>query len=171
MTSNKSQTISSKLHFANKMSELLSATMKSIDHDILCVHFKLIVYETYWIVKKDRFNSILRQEDAYLLELFRCIHLNLLRAGIVKDMGDLDKSPWSGHSALSGGIERPWQDTENRFIRASKELTIHMMKTIETLGVYAIDVAHAPGEVGVRGLNEEVVMIAEQAKSRNPHMP
>jgi hypothetical protein len=46
-----------------------------------------------------------------------------------------------------------------------------MMGPVETLGIHAIDVPHAPGQVGVRGLNEEMVMIAEQAKSGNPHMP
>jgi hypothetical protein len=33
-----------------------------------------------------------------------------------------------------------------------------MMRPVETLGVYAIDVPSAPGEVGIRGLNEEMVM-------------
>jgi hypothetical protein len=30
---------------------------------------------------------------------------------MVKNMGELNKSPWSGHSALGGHIERKWQDT------------------------------------------------------------
>ena len=39
------------------------------------------------------------------------VHLNLLRAGIVKNMGELNRSPWSGHSPLGGRVERKWQET------------------------------------------------------------
>jgi putative transposase len=61
---------------------------------------------------QNRYKSIVCQEDRYLLELVRYIHLNLIRAGLVKDMGSLNRSPWSGHSALMGYIKRDWQDTE-----------------------------------------------------------
>jgi len=46
-----------------------------------------------------------------------------------------------------------------------------MMGPVETLGIHAIDVPHAPGQVGIRGLNEKMVMSAEQAISGNPHIP
>jgi len=46
-----------------------------------------------------------------------------------------------------------------------------MMGPVETLGIHAIDVPHASGQVGIRGLNEKMVMIAEQAISGNPHIP
>jgi putative transposase len=52
------------------------------------------------------------QEKAYLMELVRYIHLNLLRAGIVKDMTGLNRSPWSGHSVLLGNKKREWHNTE-----------------------------------------------------------
>ncbi len=61
---------------------------------------------------QNRYRSILCQEDAYLLELVRYIHLNPIRAGIINDMKDLDQYPYCGHSALMGNISRPWQDTE-----------------------------------------------------------
>jgi putative transposase len=48
---------------------------------------------------QNRYKSIVCQEDAYLLELVRYIHLNLLRAGLVKTIDDLNRSPFSGHSA------------------------------------------------------------------------
>jgi REP element-mobilizing transposase RayT len=60
---------------------------------------------------QNRYKSIVCQEDAYLLELVRYIHLNLLRAGVVKTMRVLNKSAWSGHSALVGHIDRKWQET------------------------------------------------------------
>ena len=40
------------------------------------------------------------------------IHLNLLRAGLVKDIIELSQSPWSGHSALMGKFKREWQKTD-----------------------------------------------------------
>jgi hypothetical protein len=47
-----------------------------------------------------------------LRELVRYIHLNLLRANVVRDLEELNRSPWSGHSALLGNVKRSWQDTE-----------------------------------------------------------
>jgi hypothetical protein len=52
------------------------------------------------------------QEDRYLKELVRYIHLNLLRAGLVKDMAELSRNPWSADSALMGKIKREWQYKE-----------------------------------------------------------
>ena len=51
---------------------------------------------------QNRYKSILCQEDAYLLELVRYIHLNPIRAKLVEDMKGLDNYPYSGHSALMG---------------------------------------------------------------------
>ncbi len=60
---------------------------------------------------QNRYKSIVCQEDAYLKELVRYIHLNLLRAGLVKDIKELNLNPWSGHSALLGKVKREWQNT------------------------------------------------------------
>ena len=49
---------------------------------------------------QNRYKSIVCEEDAYLLELIRYIHLNPLRAGMVKDLATLDSYPWSGHSVI-----------------------------------------------------------------------
>jgi putative transposase len=58
---------------------------------------------------QNRYKSIVCEEDAYLLELIRYIHLNCIRAGLVKDMHALDRYRWSGHSVLMGYEDRPWQ--------------------------------------------------------------
>ena len=60
---------------------------------------------------QNRYKSILCQEDAYLMELVRYIHLNPLRAKLVLDRKDLDKYPYSGHSVLMGKYLNAWQDT------------------------------------------------------------
>ena len=65
---------------------------------------------------QNRYKSILCQEEEYLLELVRYIHLNPVRVGIAKDMDELDRYPWSGHAVLLGRRKRSWQDREEILI-------------------------------------------------------
>jgi len=58
---------------------------------------------------QNRYKSIVCEEDPYLLELVRYIHLNPVRAGLVKDVEGLDQYPWSGHSVLLGKGEMQGQ--------------------------------------------------------------
>jgi REP element-mobilizing transposase RayT len=60
---------------------------------------------------QNRFKSIVCQEDRYLRELVRYIHLNPLRSGLVNDLDCLAAFPYGGHSAVTGKIGRAWQDT------------------------------------------------------------
>src|SRR4030042_1227845 len=61
---------------------------------------------------QNRYKSIVCEEEAYLLELVRYIHLNPLRAAIAKDMEELDRYPWSGHGILIGRRENDWQERD-----------------------------------------------------------
>ena len=61
---------------------------------------------------QNRYKSILCQEDLYLLELVRYIHLNPLRAGLVDSMVQLDRYKYCGHSVLRGKRAASWQETE-----------------------------------------------------------
>lgn len=61
---------------------------------------------------QNRFGSKVVQEDPYLLELVRYIHLNPVRAGIVADLNALDVYPWTGHAALMGRATVPWQEVD-----------------------------------------------------------
>jgi REP element-mobilizing transposase RayT len=60
---------------------------------------------------QNRYKSIVVEEEPYLLELVRYLHLNPLRARVVPDLRTLDRYPWTGHSALLGTVPRPWQAT------------------------------------------------------------
>ncbi|WP_246125718.1 transposase [Geobacter argillaceus] len=51
---------------------------------------------------QNRYKSIVCEEDAYLLELVRYIHLNPLRVGLVDSLDDLDSYKWSGHAVIMG---------------------------------------------------------------------
>jgi REP element-mobilizing transposase RayT len=59
---------------------------------------------------RNRYKSIVCQEDRYLKELVRYIHLNPVRAGIILNLEELNTYPYCGHSAIVGQTERSWQD-------------------------------------------------------------
>ena len=63
-------------------------------------------YQRHGQLFQNRYKSILCQEDPYLKELLRYVHLNPLRAGLVADMGELDTYPWCGHGVLMSKSER-----------------------------------------------------------------
>jgi len=56
--------------------------------------------------------SIICEDDPSLLELTRYIHLNPLRARIVKSLKELKGYKGCGHSAIVGRVKREWQDTD-----------------------------------------------------------
>ncbi len=56
---------------------------------------------------QNRYKSIVCEEDPYLLELIRYIHLNPIRAGLVKDLKELEKYPWTGHATILGKRKDP----------------------------------------------------------------
>ena len=61
---------------------------------------------------QNRYKSFLCEQDPYLRELVRYIHLNPLRAGIVKDLKGLKTHPQTGHCVLVGRVKHEWQDTD-----------------------------------------------------------
>ena len=61
---------------------------------------------------ENRYKSILCDEDTYLLTLVRYIHLNPVRARIIKTLEELDRYQWSGHRAIIGKAAYPWMDIE-----------------------------------------------------------
>ena len=61
---------------------------------------------------QNRYKSIVCDEDVYFQELVRYIHLNPLRAGLVRNLVGLDRYPWSGHGVLMGKVKYVWQDAD-----------------------------------------------------------
>jgi REP element-mobilizing transposase RayT len=61
---------------------------------------------------QNRFKSILVDEQAYLLELVRYLHLNPVRAGLVGELDELERYAWTGHSRLMGRVKDGWQDVD-----------------------------------------------------------
>lgn len=72
---------------------------------------------------QNRYKSILCQEEPYLLELVRYIHLNPLRAGLVSSLEELERYRYCGHSRLLGKYQDAWQDTDAVLGRFGKRTT------------------------------------------------
>jgi putative transposase len=69
-------------------------------------------HKRYGHLFQNRYKSILCEDDPYLLELTRYIHVNPIRGGLVPGLAALKTYPWAGHAAILGGGSREWQDTE-----------------------------------------------------------
>jgi len=67
-------------------------------------------HKRYGPLFQNRYKSILCQEDPYLRELVRYIHLNQIRAKIVSTVSELNGYDYSGHSGLMGQFKRDWQE-------------------------------------------------------------
>ena len=61
---------------------------------------------------QNRCKSILCQEDPYLVELVRYIHLNPLRTNMVKGYSSLGKYEYCGHGVILGKKRNDWQDVD-----------------------------------------------------------
>ncbi len=69
-------------------------------------------YKRHGQLFQNRYRSIICQEDNYLMELVRYIHLNPLRVNLVTNISELNKYPYSGHSALMNTQKGEWQDVK-----------------------------------------------------------
>ncbi len=67
-------------------------------------------YHRHGQLFQNRYKSILCQQDPYLKELVRYIHLNPLRVGLVANMKELDQYPWCGHGVLMNKTKQAWQN-------------------------------------------------------------
>jgi putative transposase len=68
---------------------------------------------------QNRYKSIVVEEEPYFLELVRYIHLNPVRAGIVKDLEELTQYRYTGHSVLMGRRNYEAQDVDAVLTRFS----------------------------------------------------
>ncbi len=72
---------------------------------------------------QNRYKSILCQEEPYLLELVRYIHLNPLRAGVVSSLEELRGYRYCGHNRILARKNDPWIATEQILARFGKHMT------------------------------------------------
>ncbi len=91
--------------------ESLSQSMKKLLTGYV-VNFNLR-HKRHGHLFQNRYKSIICEEDPYLLELTRYIHLNPLRAGLVNDLRELGRFAWTGHAVIMGKMKRDWQDVDS----------------------------------------------------------
>ena len=96
-------------------------------------------YRRHGQLFQNRYKSILCQEDIYLKELVRYIHLNPLRAGLVEDMKSLDKYKWCGHSVLMNKASEEWQNIDYvyKLFSGKKRLAIKGYRAFIEKGISA----------------------------------
>jgi len=96
---------------------LLAPTMRSLMTGHAVTHN--LRYKRQGHLFQNRYKSIVVEEEAYFQELVRYIHLNPVRAGIVKTPEELEYYPYTGHSVLLGKREYSAQDCETLLARFS----------------------------------------------------
>lgn len=73
---------------------------------------------------QNRYKSIVCEEQTYLFELIRYIHLNPLRAGLVSGLDALDHYPWCGHSIILGNGRMSGQSVETVLTHFGKRIDL-----------------------------------------------
>jgi REP element-mobilizing transposase RayT len=95
-------------------------------------------YKRHGHLFQNRYKSIVVDDEAYLLGLVRYIHLNPLRAKLVKSVVALSRYPWAGHAALMGNVENGFQDIDEilgrfgRRLRSAREHLAAFMSDLQT---------------------------------------
>lgn len=59
---------------------------------------------------RDRYKSVLCEENSFFQDLVRYIHLLPLKEKLVRNMRELNSYPWCGHRALVSGVTSEWHD-------------------------------------------------------------
>lgn len=62
---------------------------------------------------QNRYKSILCQSDTYLFPLIRYVHLNPVKAKIVRSVSDLHSFPWTSHRDIMIQSHTSWYDSES----------------------------------------------------------
>ncbi|MBD3345678.1 MAG: hypothetical protein GF401_11510 [Chitinivibrionales bacterium] len=108
-------------HFLLRSSEiLLDKLMRPLNANYAQYYNKKYGRRGYLF--QDRFKSIVTQDQKYVEEIIRYIHLNPIRSGICKTIRQLDVYRWTGHSVLLGNNEASFQDTKPVLKRFGKDI-------------------------------------------------
>lgn len=96
---------------------LVGTGERSLEHSIqsLLIGFAAVFNQRHRRAGRlfqDPYKSVVCEATRHFLELVRYIHLNPLRARVVRDFDALDDYPYTGHSALLSTVPRGWQATE-----------------------------------------------------------
>lgn len=98
-------------------------------------------------VFQNRFTSILCDEDSYLLELVRYIHLNPLRASMIESVVTLGSYPWTGHAGIVGKHLQKWHEVDEVLMRFGTSRGQARRKYLEFIQAGA-ETSHRPALAG-----------------------
>jgi REP element-mobilizing transposase RayT len=77
-------------------------------------------HRRYGHLFQNRYKSMVCDGDSYFTELVRYIHLNPLRAGLARDLRELERYPYCGHGAIVGRQHNRWQDRDSVLAQFAK---------------------------------------------------
>ncbi len=60
---------------------------------------------------------------------------------------------------------------QNSLVTSSEERAVTVVRPIEALSIYTIQMPHEPRKIGIRGLDQKMVMIRQQAERCNADIP
>lgn len=86
-------------------------------------------HKRYGHLFQNRYKSIICEDDPYLLELTRYIHLNPLRAAVVKGIGELNRYEWTGPPLTQMLLPSRWI-SEGPRLRIHASMMIPVMATL-----------------------------------------
>ena len=98
----------------------LAACMRSVNSRYAQYFGKQLSTRGYLF--QDRYKSIVTQDQNYVEEFIRYVHLNPVRAGICKSIDALNSHPWCGHSVLMGRQDAPYQNATDVLRRFGSSL-------------------------------------------------
>jgi REP element-mobilizing transposase RayT len=108
---------------------------------------------------QDRYKSIVTQDQNYIEQLVRYVHLNPLRAGQCADLSSLDHYRWCGHATLMGNQVCSFQNTRDVLARFGSTHNQAVKKYRDFIGV----------GIGTEGGLAEIVRKAN-AETENIHL-
>lgn len=98
----------------------LSALMRPLNSNFARYYARR--YRRRGYLFQDRFKSLATRDQSYVKEMIRYVHANPIRAGVCQTLRELDKYPWTGHSALMGWKKRSFQDTNSVLRRFARKV-------------------------------------------------
>lgn len=117
-----------------------------------------------------RFKSILVCKEEYMFELVRYIHLNPLKAGLVRSVSELAEYPWTGHHAMIHGDEHIWHPVKRLLGEYSRDIEsglkaykAHLSAGIDSEGDSILESGNA--RIGKRGITKTSGAGADQRRN------
>jgi len=89
----------------------LAAMMRQLNGQYAQYFRKKIATRGYLF--QDRYKSIVAEDQRYIEELIRYVHLNPLRAKLCTSLTILEQYPWCGHGVATGRMRCRFQNTED----------------------------------------------------------